>query len=138
MTRRGSINGYHLFVTVGCLCVVALLSGVFCDRKSESEANQTRKAADESASLSDPRDSLVIELTGETSRTVFDLLVKHYRVIYMSSARGIFVKEIDSVENSDSHSWIYSVNGEFGTVACNVYVTNAGDMVKWHFRRIGN
>ncbi|MCK4301471.1 MAG: DUF4430 domain-containing protein [candidate division Zixibacteria bacterium] len=132
------MNRCRLFLTVGCLCVATLLSGVFCNQKSESEAKQTRKAADESTSLSDPRDSLVIELTGVDSRTVFDLLTERHRVIYVSSAQGVFVKEIDSVENSYSHAWIYSVNGESGTVACNAYVTNDGDVIKWHFRRLGN
>ncbi len=135
---RDSVNRYRFIATVVCLGVVVLLSGVFCDQKGESETKQAPKATSESAYLSDPRDSLVIELTGVSSQTVFDLLTARHRVMFKSSAQGIFVKEIDSVENSGSHFWVYSVNGESGTVASNAYVTDDGDKVRWHYRRIGD
>lgn len=82
-------------------------------------------------------DSLVIELTGVDSVSVFDLLLQEHDVDYVSGGMGVFVKAIDSVENSPGVYWLYSVNDTIAQVAADRYITSDGDRVRWHFRRSG-
>ena len=79
-------------------------------------------------------DSVVIEVAGMDSLTAFDVVARVYRVRYRWTSQGVFVRAIDSIENSDSHSWLYSVNDSFPSVAADEFMTSAGDRVKWHFR----
>lgn len=81
-------------------------------------------------------DSLVIELEGIDSMTVFDLLRAEHQVEHRSSMAGSFVTAIDSVESGSDYFWIYSVNDSMPSVACDKLVTSDGDRVKWHFRRM--
>lgn len=81
-------------------------------------------------------DSLVIDLVGVDSLTVFDLLRTTHQVEYRSSMAGPFVTAIDSVESGTDYFWIYLVNDSMPSVACDKLVTSDGDRVKWHFRRM--
>ncbi|MFQ5453404.1 MAG: DUF4430 domain-containing protein [Candidatus Zixiibacteriota bacterium] len=79
-------------------------------------------------------DSLVIELDGVDSLSVFEILKANHRVEYTSSLMGIFVSAIDSIENSSNLFWLYSVNDSMAQVSCDKYITKTGDKIKWHFR----
>jgi len=81
-------------------------------------------------------DSVVIELAGVDSMTVFDLLKAEHQVEYRSSMAGTFVTAINSVESGSDYFWIYSVNDSTPSIACDKLVTSDGDRVKWHFRRL--
>jgi hypothetical protein len=107
-----------------------------CDSKTENEGDLKQREADDLTALSPPPDSVVIELAGADSQTVFDLLKDGHEVEYKPSAMGIFVTAVDSIENSAGAYWIYSVNDSVPQVACDKYVTKNGDMVKWHFRKM--
>lgn len=82
-----------------------------------------------------PSDSLTIELAGLDSVTVFDLLRSSHAVEFKNTAMGLFVRGIDSVMNSQTHFWTYSVNDSVPQIACDRYVTRTGDRVRWHYRR---
>lgn len=82
------------------------------------------------------RDSLIIELTGVEAQTVFDQLKSSHQVEYHSTALGMFVTAIDSIENNSGVYWVYSVNDSMPDIASNRYVTKNGDAVKWHFRKV--
>lgn len=107
-----------------------------CDSNTENESDLKQSEASDSTALSPPPDSVVIELAGIDSQTVFDLLKGGHEVEYKSSAMGIFVTAIDSIENSTSAYWIYSVNDSVPQVACDKYITKNGDLVKWHFQKM--
>ena len=80
-------------------------------------------------------DSLVIELTGENGKSVFDLLLENHQVDYQESPMGIFIKAIDSMANNSQSFWIYSVNDTMANTSSNKYITNDGDLIKWHYRK---
>lgn len=101
-----------------------------CSKKEQAQPNSGR---DTTASAS--ADSLVIDLTGQDSVTVFDLLARSHQVESRSTALGKFVVGIDSVANSSLASWLYSVNDTMPQVAADKLVTRTGDRVTWHFRR---
>jgi hypothetical protein len=85
----------------------------------------------------DSRDSLVVEMTGVDSLTVFELLQKAVRVEYLSSVQGVFVTYIEDVGGPGDYYWVYSINGEMANVACDRLTPRNGDEVRWHFRRGG-
>jgi len=80
-------------------------------------------------------DSLIIELTGRDSVSVFDLLRESHQVDFMSSTMGVFVKGVDSVYPEEHASWMYSVNDSMGKIASDQFMTGDGDRVRWHLRR---
>jgi hypothetical protein len=86
---------------------------------------------------SSSRDSIVIELAGKDSVSVFDLLRGSHAVCFQSTMGGVFVKQIDSVKSSTSAFWIYSVNDSMPKVAADRLLTRTGDRVKWHLRKMG-
>ena len=120
------------------LLVAVLLTFLLssCDSKTEKESDLRQSEAVDSTTLSLPPDSVVIELAGVDSQTVFDLLKDDHEVEYKSSVMGIFVTTVDSIENSTDAYWIYSVNDSVPQVACDKYVTKNGDVVKWHFQKM--
>ncbi|MDH4157302.1 MAG: DUF4430 domain-containing protein [candidate division Zixibacteria bacterium] len=81
-------------------------------------------------------DSLVVELIGKDSVSVFDLLRADHEVNHYVTAMGVFVRAIDSVENSSTACWIYTVNDSMIDLASNHYITADSDLVKWHYRII--
>jgi len=118
--------------------LLAILLALFlcsCDSRTENESELSQSKAGDSAVISVPSDSMVIELAGADSQTVFELLRNSHRVEYKSSAMGVFVTAIDSIENSSGAYWLYSVNDSMPQVACDKYVTKSGDVVKWRFRK---
>lgn len=81
------------------------------------------------------KDSIVIELVGRDSATVFDLLDEAHEVERRLTAMGVFVTAIDSLANSSSAAWVYTVNDTTPKLAADKMVTRAGDRVKWLYRK---
>lgn len=116
-------------------CLGSLLLPLACGQKAEHDTSRdSRSTTDITAGQPD---SLIIELTGADSATVFDLLRAHHEVDYRSSAMGVMVTAIDSVSNGSGYFWMYSVNDSMATVACDKYTTSAGDVVRWYYRKAG-
>ena len=106
-----------------------------CIERREQTYGEPDQAADTTQAVA--RDSLVIELPGADSMTVFDLLKQKHEVEFQESSMGVFVQAIDSIANSERIYWLYSVNDSMGQVACDQYVTREGDIVRWHYRKMG-
>jgi len=106
-----------------------------CGSKTEKESYLKQTETAKSMVPLPLSDSVIIELAGADSQTVFDLLRNGRQVEYRSSAMGVFVTAIDSIENGGGAYWLYSVNDSILPVACDKYVTKIGDIVKWHFRK---
>jgi hypothetical protein len=105
-----------------------------CGGQGESPP-MDRQPAGESAAPA-VRDSLVIELAGRDSVSVFDLLLADHEVDHYATAMGAFVRAIDSLENSSTACWIYTVNDSMADIASDRYITTDSDSVKWHYRII--
>ena len=81
-------------------------------------------------------DSLIIELSGVDSLTVFELLRQEHEVAYNSSLQGVFVTAIDSIAGGGGYFWIYEVNDSTASVACDRYMTRQGDKIVWYLRKM--
>jgi hypothetical protein len=115
------------------LLLIGLVAGLIlfgCVEKRSNNSSQPGSGAD-----STKADSLTIELTGLDSVTVFDLLRTTHAIEFKSSAIGLFVRGIDSVMNSQSHFWTYTVNDTTPQIACDRCLTRTGDRVLWHYRK---
>jgi hypothetical protein len=110
--------------------MLLLIACAFISCGKEKDKQQSEAAVPETPF----RDSLVIELAGRDSVSVFDLLRESHNVDYSSSAMGMFVKGIDSAYPGEHSSWMYSVNDSMGKIASDQRVTKSGDRVKWHLR----
>lgn len=99
-----------------------------------TSCSKQEKASDEPKVESSVHDSLAIEMVGEDGMTAFDILNEQHEVGYQSSAMGVFVKMIDSVEIGDGYYWLYSVNDSMAQEAADKLVTKSGDKIVWYFR----
>ena len=115
---------------------LALVLAVSCGKK-EDETGTAGDQDTKHAGLADPADSLILEMTGIDSLTVFDILVKEHEVKHMTSLKGAYVVRIDTISNEGGYFWLYSVNGVMGVGACDKYVTKDGDAIRWHYRMTG-
>ena len=117
--------------------VVTLLALSFlasCGGQGEPPDTDRQPAVESTAPT--VRDSLVIEFVGRDLVSVFDLLTADHEVDHYATAMGAFVRAIDSVENSSTACWIYTVNDSMVDLASDRYVTVDNDQVKWHYRII--
>lgn len=128
------MNRFALYLaTFGLICLMA----IGCSKESSTpKTADTQSVQADSTDPAHSRDSVVVELTGADSVSVFDLLKATHTVDYLSTAGGVFVKAIDSVANGTSTYWVYSVNDTTPKVAADRMFTRAGDRVVWHFRKM--
>ncbi len=121
--------------TFACLIVLMILLLSTCSDQETAQNLENKDSVDSTLSTV-VSDSLVIEMAGVDSLSVFDILMANHEIDYFSTAAGVFVKEIDSIEGGAKLFWVYSVNDTMAVVAADKYITKGGDRVKWHFRRI--
>ncbi len=115
------------------ITILVLLSVPACDSDNAGKTSETETG---SVGLSaDASDSLRIELRGLDSVTVLDLLQAQHEVATKSSAMGVFVTAIDSLESGMDVFWLFSVNDTMPQVGCDQMYTRTGDRVIWHYRK---
>ena len=110
------------------LCTLFIISCSDNSVKTENKPDPAETARE--------TDSLIIELTGRDSLTVFELLKEEHQLDYQTTLQGIFIKAIDSMANDDSHFWLYSVNDTMAQIACDKYVTSDGDKIRWIYKAV--
>ena len=81
-------------------------------------------------------DSTVISLVGRDSVNALDLLKEAHKVKSWGTVMGTYVESIDSLRNSSTVFWIYSVNDSMPQIASDKWMTHNGDRVAWHFRKL--
>lgn len=105
---------------------------IHCSREKDKSYSEISRGL---AGSPTARDSLVIELDGVDSMSVFDLLLEKHDVKFKATLQGVFVTAIDSVKGGDGYFWIYLVNDSAAQKACNKYLTRNGDKIKWLLRK---
>ena len=126
MSRQQSIYRLILLLTAALV-----IHG--CGNKQEAEPSaQAQDSA--TASETSGRDSVTFELTGQDSVSAFVLLQQSHYVEYRSTAMGVFVTGIDSVQGGGNAFWIYTVNDTTPKTASDKMFTRNGDRVVWLLR----
>ena len=129
------MKSIHFQTTVLILVILSVFLLCSCGSRSEKDTDIRQSRTDDSIVPSISSDSILIELAGVDSQTVFDLLRNSHQVEFKSSVMGVFVTAIDSIENGDGAYWMCSVNDSMPQIACDKYITKDGDVVKWCFRK---
>lgn len=115
------------------LTILSLVSFLIqCSREKEKSYSEISR---DLAGSPTARDSLVIELDGIDSMSVFDLLVEKHDVKFKATLQGVFVTAIDSIKGGEGYFWIYLVNDSAAQKACDKYLTKNGDKIKWLLRK---
>jgi len=117
----------YFLICLTALCLISFLNG--CSG-SNNDKQSSSSVEDES-----PVDSLIITVQGVEGKSVFELTQMEHDVKYLSSISGNFVDAIDSIPGNSDYGWMYSVNDSMGQVASDKYITNDGDIIKWHYRK---
>ena len=113
--------------------LIAMLTFTTCGNQAKQTAKNT--SSTDTTLVTEPQDSVVIDLTGEDSVSVFELLRRNHNVDYKSTTMGVFISGIDGLKNGSGVYWIYSVNDTTPQVASDRVLTKSGDRVQWHFRK---
>jgi hypothetical protein len=76
-----------------------------------------------------------ITYSGETGRTVLELLEEHAQAVETSGyGDERLVTSINGIANGDGDRfWFYYVNGQPGQIAASAYETATGDRIEWLF-----
>lgn len=122
-------------ITTLIFLAMILLAAFFWSCGESKKEVETDSSTDQMLSNAEPVDSIILELIGQSGRSVFEITGDKYDLDFIESAVGNFVKAIDSVEINHAFGWMYSVNDTMGVVASDKYVTNDSDVIKWHYRK---
>ncbi len=110
---------YFVAVTVTFILLIS------CGDRKDDSRNDAEPAVD----------SLVVEIRGSSGRTVLEATLENHELEVVNSAQGVFVRAIDGTATGNGFFWLFSVNDSMAAVSADKYITNDGDVVKWHYRR---
>jgi len=125
----------NVFTVIIMTLLLSLLINA-CGKEAEQEKETEQQVSPKELQAESDADSIIIELVGKDSLTVFEILKAEHEVEYKYSATGLFVLGIDSVSNGNNHFWLYSVNNRMVRSACDKFLSQDGDTIKWHYRNI--
>ena len=74
----------------------------------------------------------VASFSGLTGTTVYNLTIMLFEVDAQWAGDRVFINAIDGVSQDESHGWQYWVNGNYASVASNLYNLHDGDSVLWN------
>ena len=132
MSNGGNCNFNILLIILISFLIIS------CGQKSGNDGKNPDLTIENKTDQPEPKDSIVIELIGIDSLSVFDLLRADHKVVSKSSIQGIFVTGIDGIDNTRDHFWLYSVNDSMGAVAADRYIIGESDRVRWHYRKLSH
>lgn len=63
---------------------------------------------------------------------VYNLTVSLFEVDEVWAGDRVFINAIDGVQQDENHGWQYWVNGNYASIAANLYILQDGDSVLWN------
>ena len=70
--------------------------------------------------------------SGLTASDVYNLTILLYEVDTTWAGNRAYINAIDGVHRDENHGWQYWVNGNYASVASNLYILQDGDYVLWN------
>ena len=108
-----------------CIGIILIISACGSGKKDSNHEKDRDNATP---------DSIVIVLSGQTGKSVFDVTRAEHDVDFVQAPAGVFIKGIDSLASNANEAWMYSVNDSFVPIAADAYITHDTDIIKWHYR----
>jgi len=94
-----------------------IFSSIFCSRHEEIAP-----------------DHKPLVMRGQQGKSVFEVLLEHYKVEYTKSEMGVVINSIDGVKNEGGHFWIYSINGKPGEISADKALVSDEDTIEWRYK----
>ena len=70
--------------------------------------------------------------SGLSAPDVYNLTVSLFEVDEVWAGDRVFINAIDGVQQDENHGWQYWVNGNYASIAANLYILEDGDSVLWN------
>ena len=74
----------------------------------------------------------VSNYTGLSATNVYNLTAAIFDVDAIWAGDRVYINAIEGVSRDETQGWQYWVNGNYATVAANLYTLNDGDFVLWN------
>jgi hypothetical protein len=94
--------------------------------------NQYRPAATGISLTVDFGNGTIVNFTGLSAPNVYNLTIMIFDVDASWAGNLVYINAIDGVYRDQVHGWQYWVNGNYATVAANLYILQDGDSVLWN------
>ena len=94
--------------------------------------DQYRPAATGVALTVDFGNGTIVNFTGLSASNVYNLTIMVFNVDARWAGNLVYINAIDGVYRDQVHGWQYWVNGNYATVAANLYTLHDGDFVLWN------
>ncbi len=122
MSRIEMITGLLLV----CLLIIPI------NVQGMQNKNQYQPAATGITLSVDFGNGTIINHTGLSAPNVYNLTTMIFDVDVSWAGNFVYINAIDGVYRDEVHGWQYWVNGEYATVASNLYTLQDGDVVLWN------
>jgi hypothetical protein len=73
-----------------------------------------------------------VSYSGLSAANVYNLTIAIFDVDATWAGNRVYINAIDGVFRDDTHGWQYWVNGNYATIAANLYTLSDGDFVLWN------
>ncbi|TFH07332.1 MAG: DUF4430 domain-containing protein [Candidatus Thorarchaeota archaeon] len=70
--------------------------------------------------------------SGLTAPDVYNLTISLFEIDAVWAGDRAFINAIDGVHQDETHGWQYWVNGNYASIAANLYILHDGDSVLWN------
>lgn len=116
---------------ISCMIVVLILVTPSNIQASQLDTQNTLAATGINLVI-DFGNGTVVSFSGLTGTTVYNLTVMLFEVGAQWTGDRVFINAIDGVSQDESHGWQYWVNGNYASMASNLYTLYDGDSVLWN------
>ena len=116
---------------ITCMIVVLILVTPSNIQASQLDSQNTLAATGLNLVI-DFGNGTVVSFSGLTATTVYNLTSMMFEVDTQWVGDRVFINAINGVSQDESHGWQYWVNGNYASVASNLYNLHDGDSVLWN------
>jgi hypothetical protein len=116
---------------VACVLVILLLSTPSNAHVTQSNSQNILASTGISLTI-DFGNGTVSSYSGLSATNVYNLTLSIFDVDARWAGNRVYINAIDGVFQDETHGWQYWVNGDYATVAANLYILNDGDFVLWN------
>jgi len=113
------------------MIVALLLIAPSSTRPSQFDA-QSLPAAEGIVLIVDFGNGTIASHSELTATDVYNLTVSLFEIDAVWTGDRVFINAIDGIHQDENHGWQYWVNGNYASIAANLYILQDGDSVLWN------
>lgn len=121
LVDNNSFGWINILAFIGVLVIAGLIGFVSNNYKTSKTTTPAVAAAQS------------ISYNGEDGKNALDLLKDKADIQTQDSSMGTFVIGINNTIDTDTHYWMFYVNGELASSTPDQYVTKNSDRIEWRY-----